>query len=395
MPTNQYKTPGVYYEEVFPAPAAELHTGVPAFLGFTQKVPEDDGGNKQFHTPHRLTLWPQFEEMFGTFPATGYLAYAVRGFFENGGGLCYIVSLSDTALPEDALRLGLQALAPLDTLDLICAPDIMRPRQPGALALDPVAVRTMQADVLKHCDTLGDRFALLDALPLAAVPEVLQQRQGLSGANGALYYPWVRVPGGPAATRGFVPPCGHVAGVYARSDQGRGIHKAPANEVMQGVLDLEVNLTSVEQDQLNPAGVNCVRAFPGRGIRVWGARTLSADAAWRYINVRRLFLSAGRWVERNMREVVFEPHEPTLWARIVRELTAYFTALLRRGALKGRTSQEAFYVKCDAETNPPEVREAGLVITEIGLAPVMPSEFVIVRLIHGASGVTISGPAAG
>jgi phage tail sheath protein FI len=368
---------------------------VPAFLGFTQKVPEDGEGNKQFHTPHRLTLWPQFEETFGTFLATGYLAYAVRGFFENGGGVCYVVSLSDTALPADALRLGLQALAPLDTLDLICAPDIMRPRQPGALALDPVAVRTMQVEVLTHCDTLGDRFALLDALPRAAVSEVLQHRQGLSGTNGALYYPWVRVPGGPAATRGFVPPCGHVAGVYARSDQGRGIHQAPANEVLEGVLDLESNLTSVEQDQLNPAGVNCVRAFPGRGIRVWGARTLSHQAAWRYVNVRRLFLTAGRWVERNMHGVVFEPHTPTLWARIVRELTAYCMDLLRRGALKGRTPQEAFYVKCDAETNPLEVCEEGLVITEIGLAPVMPSEFVIVRLIHGASGVTISGPAAG
>ena len=395
MPTNRYKTPGVYHEEVFPAPAAEFRTGVPAFLGFTQKVPADDAGNKRFHSPHRLTLWPQFEETFGPSLSPGYLAYAVRGFFENGGGLCYVVSLSDTALPEDALRLGLQALAPLDTIDLICAPDIMRPRQPGPRALDAVAVHTMQAEVLKHCDTLGNRFALLDALPLAAVPEVLQQRQGLSGTNGALYYPWARVPGGPAATRGFVPPCGHVAGVYARSDQGGGVHKAPANEVMEGVLDLEVNLTNVEQDQLNPAGVNCVRAFPGRGIRVWGARTLSRDAAWRYINVRRLFLTAGRWVERNMREAVFEPHTPALWARIVRELTAYYTDLLRRGALKGRTSQEAFYVKCDAETNPPEVREAGLVITEIGLAPAIPSEFVVVRLIHGASGVTISGPAAG
>ena len=171
-----------------------------------------------------------------------------------------------------------------------------------------------------------------------------------------------------------------------------GIHKAPANDDLEGVLELEVNLTNDQQDRLNPEGINCLRAFPGRGIRVWGARTLSVDPAWTYINVRRLFLMAGRWIERNMGGVSFEPNDPKLWARIGRDLTAYFNDLFTRGALKGRTAQEAFYVKCDAETTPLEVRDAGMVVTEIGLARAVPNEFVVVRMTHGASGVTIAGP---
>ncbi len=127
-------------------------------------------------------------------------------------------------------------------------------------------------------------------------------------------------------------------------------------------------------------------AFPGRGIRVWGARTLSSDSAWSYVNVRRLLLTAGRWLERNMSGITFEPNDETLWARIQRDLTVYFNDMFRRGALKGSTPQEAFYIRCDAQTNPPDAREAGTVVTEIGLAPAAPSEFVIVRIISDATG---------
>ena len=384
MPT--YATPGVYKEEVFLAPAAELRTGVPAFLGVAREDAEEP---VDANRARPLTLWSEFVKHFGAPLPHAYLAYAVRGFFENDGQLCYVVRLDDTVPAVTALRGGLDALAPLDTIDLICAPDIVRPRQPGDLPPDPVEVRAMQAAVLEHCDTLGDRFAILDSLPSADVNKVLEQRRGLNGTNGALYYPWLQVPDGPALTGGYVPPCGHVAGVYARSDQRVGVHKAPANDILKGVLDLEVNLTDAQQGLLNPEGVNGVRAFPGRGIRVWGARTLSGDPVWTYVNVRRLFLTAGRWIERNMSGAVFEPNDTRLWARIGRELTAYFNDLFRRGALKGRTAQEAFYVKCDAETNPPEVRDAGMVVTEIGLAPALPGEFVVVRIIHGAGGISL------
>jgi phage tail sheath protein FI len=180
--------------------------------------------------------------------------------------------------------------------------------------------------------------------------------------------------------------------VYALNDQRVGVHKAPANDELAGVLDLEFNLNNAQQGELNPHGVNCLRAFPGRGIRVWGARSLSHEPAWTYVSVRRLFLTAGRWIERALAGATFEPHDLRLWVRIERELSDYFNQLFRRGALKGGTAEQAFYVKCDDETNPPEAQEAGLVITEIGLAPATPNEFVVVRLVHGAGGVSISGP---
>ncbi|MGH9892024.1 MAG: phage tail sheath family protein, partial [bacterium] len=149
-------------------------------------------------------------------------------------------------------------------------------------------------------------------------------------------------------------------------------------------------LTDGEHGRLNERGVNCLRAFPGRGIRVWGARTLSDDPAWTYINARRLFVTVGRRLERLMQDVTFAPNDIRSWVRIMRELTAYFDDLFRQGALKGRTAEEAFFVKCDGETNTPEVRDAGMVVTEIGLAPATPGEFIVVRVIHGPSGVTIT-----
>jgi phage tail sheath protein FI len=370
---------------------------VPAFLGFAREV-EDEVGRAKVNQPQRLTLWPQFEEQFGQPLDDNYLAYAVRGFFENGGQVCYVIRLADNLERVEALNQGLAALELLDTIDLVCAPDIMRPRQPGNLPPDKAEVQAMQTAVLEHCQRLGDRLAILDSLPDADIEQVLSQREKLGGANGALYYPWIMAPAwskqGEAALSGLlVPPCGHLAGVYARSDRLVGVHKAPANEVLEGVLDLAVLLSNAQQGRLNPKGINCLRAFPGRGLRVWGARTLSHDPAWTYLNTRRLFLTAGRWIEHNLSGMVYEPNDPKLWARIGRELTAYFNDLFRRGALKGRTAQEAFYVKCDAETNPPEVGQIGQVITEIGLAPAIPNEFIVVRIIHGASGtITIVGP---
>jgi phage tail sheath protein FI len=245
--------------------------------------------------------------------------------------------------------------------------------------------------VVNHCDDMGDRFAILDSYPGALNEDVWDQWSKIDGRNGALYYPWVKVRSLSHGVK-VVPPCGHIAGVYARTDFYRGVHKAPANEVLEGVLDLERHVTDADQDDLNPKRVNCLRSFPGRGIRVWGARTLSGERAWTYINVRRLFLTAARWIDWNMQDVVFEPNNPRLWARIERELGTYFKDQFRAGALKGRTPEEAFYVKCNAETNPPELRELGQVVTEIGLAPTIPFEFVVVRMIHGEKGVTITGP---
>jgi phage tail sheath protein FI len=249
------------------------------------------------------------------------------------------------------------------------------------------AAVAMQRQVLEHCDRTGDRMALLDSVPGDGRDGVLEQRGRLAGTNGALYFPWLVADGGAR-----VPPCGHVAGVYARGDAAVGVHKAPANERLQGVQDVEVLVDDAVQRDLHPAGINCIRAFRGRGVRVWGARTLSPDPAWTHVGVRRVFLTLRRWIALNLPGVAFEPNQPLLWARIGREVRAYLEELYRRGALRGRSPAEAFYVRCDASTNPPEARDAGLVVTEIGLAPAVPGEFVVVRYTHGPGGVELAGP---
>jgi hypothetical protein len=380
------QAPGLYREDVFPPRRAALPTGVPAFLGYTS--------SGDLNEPVRLTLFSQLAEKLGA-PAEGsYLAAAVEGFFLNGGRECLVVPLDAAQAPEDALAAGLEALVSRQDLDLVCAPDLplqylqAAPNDQQKREQELDRILRMQSAILTHCDAQGDRFAILDAVPGSSLPEVLAQRNGFTGTtgeNGALYHPWIRT----AGTGGLVPPCGHVAGVVARCDLRTGVHKAPANEVLEGVVDLAASLTDNDQALLNPEGVNAIRAFPGRGIRVWGARTLSREAAWTYVSVRRLFLTAARWMELNLADAAFEPHYPRLLNRITRELTTWFEGLFRAGALKGRTAAEAFFVKCDGETNPPEVRETGRVVTVIGLAPSVPNEFVVVRIIHGASGVGV------
>jgi phage tail sheath protein FI len=182
----------------------------------------------------------------------------------------------------------------------------------------------------------------------------------------------------------LVPPCGHVAGIYARTDAEVGVFKAPANEEVIGALDLDSEIGNDTQGQLNTRGINCVRSFPGRGIRLWGARTLSDDARWRYVNVQRLFITVRRWIDLNMSWAVFESSTPQLWMRVERELRSFLNSLWQMGALRGRTPEEAFYVKCDAETNPRD-GPAERLVTELGLAPTAPAEFVIVRIVHRPS----------
>jgi len=380
-----YSAPGLYRQDIFPASDPVFLTGVPVFLGYAARGAVNE--------PSLLSLWSQFGAIYGDLLEDGYLGYAVRGFFENGGLLCYVVRLDDRLDRQVAHQRGLEAARPLDAVDLVCAPDVMRPARDGLLP-DPPAIAAMQRAILDHCAGLGDRFAILDARPTADVGEVLQQRAALDSAYGALYHPWVVVPGWGALTAD-VPPCGHVAGIFARCDQRVGVHKAPANEVVEGVLDLRAEPDYDAQQQLFARGVNYMRAFAGRGIRLWGARTLSADPAWRYVNVRRLFLTVGRWLERFMLGLSFEQNDLRLWARILRELSAYFDELFRRSALVGGTPDQAYYVKCDSETNPPDVVRSGMVIAEVGLAPVAPGEFIVARIIHGASGVNVltdSGP---
>jgi hypothetical protein len=246
---------------------------------------------------------------------------------------------------------------------------------PGALDVN------IQGAVLDHCENAGDRFAILDGQRTAVLTVADIQGTVRDSNYAAMYFPWINVFDPVNGANDFMPPSGYMAGIYARVDNLRGVHKAPANEVIRGAVGVETRLSKADQDGLNPDGINIIRQFDGN-ITVWGARTLGGDAngEWKYINVRRLFLFLRDSIDAGTQWVVFEPNTPDLWAKITRNVTAFLTNVWRSGALFGLTPAEAFYVKCDAETNPPEVRDLGQVVTEIGVAVVKPAEFVIFRI---------------
>ncbi|WP_239309081.1 MULTISPECIES: phage tail sheath subtilisin-like domain-containing protein [unclassified Frankia] len=278
-------------------------------------------------------------------------------------------------------RTGFGGLESIDDITMVAVPDLMSAYQQRLITAEEV--KTVQLAVIAHCEQMGDRMAILDPLPGMTARQVYTWRRDTAGYDSkyaALYYPWIKVFDPASGQNRFMPPSGHIAGLWSRSDTERGVHKAPANEVVRGAVELQNNVTKGEQDLLNPAGVNCLRTFPGRGLRVWGARTLSSDPAWRYINVRRLFNYLEESILLGTQWVVFEPNDERLWGTIRRNIAAFLMEEWRHGALFGSSPDEAFYVKCDRETNPPEAVDRGQVVCEIGLCPVKPAEFVIFRL---------------
>jgi phage tail sheath protein FI len=305
------------------------------------------------------------------------------GVYALSGGSVKEKSISLKDYRGDTIqRTGLGGLEALDDVTMLVAPDLMTAYEAGEI--DGKGVQAVQQAMIDYCELVRYCFAILDAPPNLMPQEVKEWRMQVNydTTRAALYYPWIEIAdttSGGGRTR-LVPPSGHMAGIYARVDNTRGVHKAPGNEIVRTALGLQVQVTKGEQDLLNPIGVNCIRSFPGRGIRVWGARTLSSDASWRYINVRRLFNMIEESIERGTQWVVFEPNDPALWGRIRRDITAYLTMVWRSGALFGNSPTDAFYVKCDAETNPVEQRDLGMLVTEIGICPVKPAEFVIFRV---------------
>jgi phage tail sheath protein FI len=284
-----------------------------------------------------------------------------------------------------AKRQGMGALAAIDEVTMICLPDLMAFASNGGSA----KVRDLQGKMIAHCEAMGDRMAILDPPPDLMPQEILDWRMNEAGYDSkfaTLYWPWCEVMDPLTNQPMMVPPSGHVAGVWARTDAGRGVHKAPANEVIMGANGLAFQITHDEQGALNKSGINCIRSFPGRGIRIWGARTLSSDPEWRYLNVRRLFNYIAESINEGTQWSVFEPNDERLWMQLRIAASNFLTRVWRDGALFGATPEQAFYVKCDAETNPPENIEAGQVTVEIGIAPVKPAEFVVFRISQYTAG---------
>jgi hypothetical protein len=331
------------------------------------------------------TNFNEFTNAFGDFstdPGQRNLAHAVYGFFNNGGTRCYVARV--TAVSD--VPKALERMAAIDEIALVAAPGL------GDSTDSP------HTDLVAHCVNTTDRFAILDCeetLDSGSGPDLTllnrsNKNNKLPGYSdfAAFYFPWIRVLDPATKIQNpladgliHVPPSGHMAGIYARVDNARGVHKAPANEVVQGARGLKYQISKAQQDGLNPQGVNCIRELNGN-ILVWGARTIggNANADLKYINVRRTLLFLRESIDEGTQWVVFEPNEPGLWKRITRNINAFLTVVWRAGALFGTTQQEAFYVKCDAEINPPEERERGRVITEIGVSIVRPAEFVIFRI---------------
>jgi hypothetical protein len=292
---------------------------------------------------------------------------------------------------DAAARTGFAGLETIEDVTMLCVPDAMAAHRAGVI--DDEGLKAVQLAMIAHCELMGDRVAILDA-PQGLNPQRMKAWRvdfaGYDSKYATLYYPWIKVMDPLSGRPEFIPPSGHMAGVWARTDATRGVHKAPANEVVRGVISLESGMTRGEHDQLNPVGVNCIRSFPGQGIRVWGARTLSSDPEWRYLNVRRLFNFVEKSILLGTNWVVFEPNDRYLWERVQRTISTFLRRVWRSGALFGGSPEQAYYVKCDAENNPPENIDVGILTVDIGLSPVKPAEFVVFRVSQLAQGAELA-----
>jgi len=298
-------------------------------------------------------------------------------------------------------RTGVQGLFEVDEIAMVACPDLMLAFQRELISLQQL--HGLMEMMITACENAAPgpayRMVVLDAPPvkprksdLPVLPEQqkpqdvegwLMDSFGRRSQFAALYYPWIQVPNPRESGKPIsVPPCGHMMGVWCRTDETRGIHKAPANEMPRGIIGLAYDVNFREQELLNPAGINCIRKFRNRGTLVWGARTLAQkdDIDWRYISVRRIMSYIEKSIEEGTQWAVFEPNDEDLWARVTRTVKNFLERIWRQGALFGSTPEEAFYVKCDAELNTPETMKLGQLFIEIGVCPVRPAEFVVFRI---------------
>ena len=397
----EYLAPGVYVEEVPSAvkPIAGVGTSTAGFIGVSANItrpwdpakrtgmPARPTGEAYQQTaalsPQQVNSWTEFTQKFGDIQdANQYLAHAVYGFFNNGGTRCWVTRI---AAPGDDLERALQQFESIDEIAIVAAP---LPPNVAAAALNAA-----QAALVAHCERMEDRVAILDSardipddnLVISADDSGIWRPAANPKGYGAFYFPWIEVadPLGEAGARVTVPPSGHLAGIYARSDAERGVHKAPANEVVMGALGVRYPVSKILQGSLNPRGVNCIRTFGGT-IKVYGARSLASDPQgdpeWTYVNVRRLVNFLRESIDEGTQWVVHEPNAPELWSKIRRNVNSFLNGVWASGALLGTAPEQAYYVRCDETTNPQEVRDLGQVVAEIGVAVVKPAEFVIFRL---------------
>jgi uncharacterized protein len=288
----------------------------------------------------------------------------------------------EAADPNDSTvkATGLEALAEIEDIAIVALPD-------GG-GYDSLILCEQAADrLITHATKLRYRIAVVDGPKSSSINEIRDFRGKFDSKYAALYHPWVeildpsaRLSQGAPPRRLLLPPSGFVTGIYARNDVERGVHKAPANEVVRGITRFESNITKPHQDVLNPEGINALRFFEGRGYRVWGARTISSDPEWKYVNVRRMFAYIEHSIDKGTQSVVFEPNGPRLWSNVRRTIEDFLNVLWRDGALLGDKPEQAYFVRCDRTTMTQNDLDNGRLICLIGIAPVKPAEFVIFRI---------------
>ncbi|MFZ2498194.1 phage tail sheath family protein [Methanosarcina sp.] len=415
----QYLYPGVYVEEAPPSarPISGVGTSTAGFIGVVMsdvqmplkpgKKEDDVDGyftvakletDTQSSKVQLITSWEQFKNTFGDFQLnkgvefdpdgklvmengklklteraddTNYNAYrrlqhSVYGFFNNGGTRCWVIRVA-AATNLTGLTVELGKLEPIDEVAIVVVP--------GATA------KAQQDAIIEHCEKMEDRVAILDGNQATNFTKEEIKGNTKDSKYAALYFPWIKVFDPVIKEDISQPPSGHLAGIYARVDAERGVYKAPANEVIRGATDLDHKLSPNDQKGLNPDGINVIRAFDGN-FNIWGARTLGGDGngEFKYISTRRYFNFLCKSIDQGTQFVVFEPNSPALWKRITRSVSDFLLRQWREGALFGDTPNQAFFVRCDKDTNTSDVIDAGQVVTEIGVAIVKPAEFVIFRI---------------
>lgn len=296
-------------------------------------------------------------------------AVATISFTSGSNGSVANISAADFIGIDNGAgkRTGIQSFLDNDVVSIMAIPGVTDPN--------------VQLMLVAHCENLASRFAVLD-IPRDSkkVADVIAHRDIFDSNYAAMYHPWLTIFDPLDKKNIAIPPSGSMLGIYARSDNTKGVHKAPANEVVRACVGLDCQFNKGEQDILNPKGVNLIRSFPGQGIRVWGARTVTSNASWKYINVRRLFIFIEESIKANTNWAVFEPNDEVLWVRVQRTINVFLTGLWRNGSLAGSSPEEAFFVNIGRNTMSQDDIDNGRLICVIGVAPVKPAEFVIFRI---------------
>lgn len=388
----ELRTPGVYCQQVdsLSRPLQALGTRVAAFVGIAPDA------NKDVGVARPINDWPQFCKHYfpdGSSPTD--LAYAVYGFFANGGNRCYVSNINkDGTVAGDGRKGGgVRAFDTFDEISMVAAPGYT----------DPASYRALVDHAEKHRDRLAildcvsqvDNVAELTEVALAEAPaakpdaDAAKAKPAAKGKSkgapkssfAACYFPYiVSAPCFGEKENVIVPPSGCIAGIYALNDATRGVHRAPANYSIRTAIGLTQRITRDQQGLLNEKGVNCIRHFRDEGIKVWGARTLSDDPQWRYVNVRRLYMMISETLEEQMSWAVFCPNDASTRNTVAFSCDAFLKRQWMNGALVGNTPEEAFFVDCTDANNPPETVEAGILNVDIGICPSRPAEFIVFRL---------------